>query len=101
MYNCVEVSADFLEKLMQLIYFFMLKHWNIFYYYQYCISTKTYRILVMAIAVTRMTTKEEPNDPVNISLIEFFVSITKNIHILVPIHGCLITKNNFGKIQTI
>ncbi len=36
----------------------------------------------MTIAVTRMTINEETNDPANISLIEFFVSITKIIHII-------------------
>ncbi len=44
------------------------------------ISSQTYTILVITITVTRMTTKEETNDPANTSSIEFFVSITKNIH---------------------
>ncbi len=36
-------------------------------YVNYCISSKTYKILVMTIAVTRMTAKEETNEPANIS----------------------------------
>ncbi len=41
---------------------------KIFYYnHYYNISSQTYRILVITITVTRMTTKEETNDPANIS----------------------------------
>ncbi len=65
----VPLKKYLLKKLMQLINFASKYTQKIFFYnqYYYNISSQTYRILVITITVTRMTTKEDTNDPANIS----------------------------------